>query len=50
MEFLVDVEQGVGGVLRVAELDVVVVPAEFLVGLHAGQELGTCPEVGNTSD
>lgn len=50
MELFVDVEHGVGGILRVADLNVVVVPAEFLVGLHARQELGTCPKVSDTGN
>lgn len=50
MELLVDVQHGEVGVCRVAELDVLVVPAELLVGLYAGEELGTGPEVGNSGN
>ena len=51
LELLVDVEHAVARtILRVANLDVVVVPAELLVGLDAGQEVGAAEEVADTSN
>ena len=51
LKFLVDVQHAVAGtVLRVADLDIVVVPAELLVGLDARKEVGTAEEVADTSD
>lgn len=50
-EFLVDVEHAVASTVHgVADLDEVVVPAELLVGLRAGEELGAAEEVANTSN
>jgi len=50
-EFLVDVEHAVASTVHgVANLDVVVVPAELLVGLGAGEELGAAEEVADTGN
>jgi len=51
LKFLVDVQHAVASaVLRVANLDVIVVPAELLVRLDAGKEVGAAEEVANTGD
>lgn len=51
LEFLVDVEHAVAGaVLRIADLNVVVIPAELLVRLDARKEVGATEEVANTGD
>jgi hypothetical protein len=51
LEFFVDVEHAeTSAISRVADLDVVVVPAEFLVGLRTGKELGTTEEIADTSN
>jgi hypothetical protein len=51
LELFVDVEHAVASTVhRVANFDVVVVPAELLVGLRAGQELGATEEVADTGN
>jgi len=51
VEFFVDVQHAVSrAVLGIANLDVVVVPAELFVFLDTGEEFASCPEVGNSSD
>jgi len=49
-EFFVDVDHAVANVLWVSRLNEIVVPAELLVGLHARQELGAGPEVGDAGN
>jgi hypothetical protein len=49
LELFVDVEHAeTSAICRIADFDVVVVPAEFLVGLRTGEELGTTKEVADT--
>jgi hypothetical protein len=51
LEFFVDVNHAVASTVHwVANLNVVVIPAEFLVGLWAGQEPGTAEEEAYTGD
>ena len=51
LELLVDVEHAVASAIRrVANLDVVVVPAELLVRLDAGEEVGAAKEVADAGD
>lgn len=51
LELLVDVEHAVASTVHgVANLDVVVVPSELLVGLRAREELGATKEVADTSN
>jgi len=51
LELLVDIEHAVASTIRrVANLDVVVVPAELLVGLDAGKEVGATEEVADAGD
>lgn len=51
LKLLVDVKHAVASaVLGIANLDVVVVPAELLVSLDAGEEVGAAEEVADTGD
>jgi hypothetical protein len=51
LEFFVDVEHAVANAVHgVTDLNVVVVPAKFLVRLWAGQELGAAEEVADTGN
>jgi len=51
LEFFVDVEHAVAGaVRRIANLNIVVVPAELLVGLRARKEVGATKEEADTGN
>jgi hypothetical protein len=50
VEFIVDVEHVVCDILGLANLDIIIVPTELLVGLWTREELGSRPEKGNTSN
>lgn len=51
LELFVDIEHAVAGAVQgVADFDIVVIPAELLVGLRAGQELGAAEEVANAGN
>jgi hypothetical protein len=51
LKLLVNVQHAVAGtILGVANLDVVVVPAELLVGLRAREKVGAAEEVADSGN
>jgi hypothetical protein len=50
MKLLVNTDGGIGGFGCIADLDVIVVPTQFLVPLQAGKEFGFGDEITYTGD